>query len=42
MATNPFLKQLSDFYRAARHPWGRCPPVRGTVSPLGCSNFLKE
>ena len=25
MAINPFLKQLSDFYRAARHLWGRCP-----------------
>jgi predicted Holliday junction resolvase-like endonuclease len=25
MATNPFLKQLSDFFRAARHLWGRCP-----------------
>lgn len=25
MINNPFLKQLSDFYRAARHLWGRCP-----------------
>jgi predicted Holliday junction resolvase-like endonuclease len=25
MATSSFLQQLTEFYRAARHLWGRCP-----------------
>lgn len=25
MPASPFLKQLSEFYKAARHLWGRCP-----------------
>lgn len=28
MAVEPFLKQLSEFYKAARHLWGRCPACR--------------